>query len=203
MLFRSPGSPLDPVAMDNLGSYTPVVTSFEYLAGPGGGAAIKPMLAESWEPNADGSVWTFKLRSGIKWHDGSDFTSADVVATMERMIAAGKLAAYMDPGAPKAIDDLTVEMTLKSPDGQFPYQVSIWNPQTVITPADYETGTTLDARPAGTGAFKLTSFDVATGCKFEANADYWAASPSSTASSSSSRTTWPLRSVVCRVAQPT
>ena len=87
---QRPGSPLDPVAMDNLGSYTPVVTSFEYLAGPGGGAAIKPMLAESWEPNADGSVWTFKLRSGIKWHDGSDFTSADVVATMERMIEIGR-----------------------------------------------------------------------------------------------------------------
>ena len=175
---QRPGSPLDPVAMDNLGAYTPVVTCFEYLCGPTPGSPVlAPMLAESWEPNADGSEWTFTLRSGVKWHDGSDFTSADVVATMERMIAAGKLSAYMDPGGCTAVDDLTVKMTLLGPDGQFPYNVCHWNPQTVITPADFETGTTLDGRPTGTGAFKLDSFDAATGAKFSANAEYWGGKP--------------------------
>jgi peptide/nickel transport system substrate-binding protein len=174
---QRPGSPLDPVAMDNLGAYTPVVTCFEYLCGPGEGAGLAPMLAESWEPNADGSAWTFNLRKGVKWHDGTDFTSADVVATMERMIEAGKLSAYMDPGGCVAVDDSTVTMNLKGPDGQFPYNVCHWNPQTVITPAAFATGTTLDQSPNGTGAFKLTKFDVAVGATFEANADYWGGKP--------------------------
>ena len=82
---QRPGSPLDPVAMDNIGSYTPVVQSFEYLCGKGEGAALAPMLAESWSPNDDGSVWTFNLRQGVKWHTGGDFTAADVVATMGRL----------------------------------------------------------------------------------------------------------------------
>jgi peptide/nickel transport system substrate-binding protein len=174
---QRPGSPLDPVAMDNLGAYTPVVTAFEYLCGPGEGAALAPMLAESWEPNADGSVWTFNLRKGVKWHDGTDFTSADVVATMDRMIEAGKLSAYMDPGGCTAVDDHTVTMTLTAPDGQFPYNVCHWNPQTVITPAAFTTGTTLDQAPNGTGAFKLAKYDVAMGATFEANADYWGGRP--------------------------
>jgi peptide/nickel transport system substrate-binding protein len=175
---QRPGSELDPILMDNLGAYTPVVTAFEYLCGPGGGAALAPMLAESWEPNADGSEWTFKLRSGVKWHTGGDFTSADVVATMDRLsIESGKLAAYLTPGATTAVDDLTVTMKLIAPDGQFPYNVSIWNPQTVITPADYVAGTTLDKRPDGTGAFKLDSYDVATGAQFSANADWWGGKP--------------------------
>lgn len=174
---QRPGSPLDPVAMDNLGAYTPVVTAFEYLAGPGGGAALAPMLAEEWTPNDDGSKWTFKLRQGVKWHSGADFTSADVVATMDRMVEAGKLSSYMDKGGCAAIDDFTVEFTLKNPDGQFPYNVCHWNPQTVITPKDYATGTTLDAKPDGTGPFKLDSFDVSTGAKFSKNDAWWGGVP--------------------------
>ncbi len=173
---QKPGSPLDPVAMDNLGSYTPVVTAFEYLCGKGEGAALAPMLAESWTPNDDGSVWTFKLRSGVTWHDSKPFTSADVVATLDRL-APGNLQAYIVEGAAKAVDELTVDVTLNAPDGQFPYQVSLYNPQSVITPVDYVAGSTLDAKPNGTGAFKFDTFDVATGCTFVRNDAWWGGTP--------------------------
>jgi peptide/nickel transport system substrate-binding protein len=174
---QKPGSPLDPVAMDNLGSYTPVVTAFEYLCGPGEGAELAPMLAESWTPNDDGSVWTFNLRPGVTWHaDGAAFTSADVVASLDRL-SATNLAAYIVEGAAKAVDDLTVEVTLNAPDGQFPYAVSLWNPQSVITPVDYPLGTTLDAKPNGTGAFKLEKFDIATGATFVKNDSWWGGDP--------------------------
>ncbi|MFN8022439.1 MAG: ABC transporter substrate-binding protein [Acidimicrobiales bacterium] len=173
---QRPGSPLDPVGMDNLGTYTIVATPLEYLCGKGEGAALAPMLAESWSPNDDGSVWTFKLRSGVTWHDGSPFTSADVVATLDRL-APGNLAAYIVEGAAKAIDDLTVEVTLNAPDGQFPYQVSLWNPQSLIAPASFASGTTLDKTPVGTGPFKLDSFDVATGAKFVRNDTWWGGTP--------------------------
>jgi peptide/nickel transport system substrate-binding protein len=173
---QKPGSPLDPVAMDNLGTYTVVSQCFEYLCGKGEGAALAPALAESWSPNDDGSVWTFKLRSGVTWHDGTPFTSADAVATMDRL-AGSNLKAYLVAGATKAIDDLTIEMTLLSPDGQFPYQVSLYNPQSLITPVSFVAGSTLDGTPTGTGAFKLDSYDVATGAKFSRNDAWWGGVP--------------------------
>ena len=172
---QKPAGPLDPVAMANLGTYTPVVTCFEYLVACLG-SEVKPMLAESWTHNADGSVWTFKLRKGVKWHDGKPFTSADVVATMDRL-AASNLKASLKAGSTKAIDDLTVEITLLGPDAGFPQQVGAYNPQSVITPVDYVLGTTLDKSPNGTGAFKLTKYDAATGATFDANADYWGGKP--------------------------
>ena len=169
---QRPGSPLDPIAMDNIGSYTPVVMSMEYLCGKGEGAALAPMLAESWSPNDDGSVWTFKIRQGVKWHGGTDFTAADVVGALDRL-APTNLAAYIDPGSAVATDASTVTVTLKNPDGQFPYQVSPYNPQAVITPPDYEIGTLFDQKPNGTSAFKLESYDVATGAKYVRFDEWW------------------------------
>jgi peptide/nickel transport system substrate-binding protein len=175
IVSQKPAGPLDPVAMADLGTYFPVVTAFEYLVDALGGD-VRPMLAESWKPNADGSVWTFVLRQGVKWHDGTPFTSADVVATMDRL-AGSNLKASIAAGSTKAIDDFTVEITLLSPDGQFPQQVGAYNPQSVITPKDFALGTTLDQRKTGTGAFKLTRYDAATGATFEANADWWNGKP--------------------------
>lgn len=175
IVAQKPAGPLDPVAMADLGTYFPVVTAFEYLVDALGGD-VRPMLAESWKPNADGSVWTFVLRQGVKWHDGTPFTSADVVATMDRL-AGSNLKASIAAGSTKAIDDFTVEITLNNPDGQFPQQVGAYNPQSVITPKDFALGTTLDQRKTGTGAFKLTRYDAATGATFEANADWWNGKP--------------------------
>ena len=172
---QTPAGPLDPVAMAELGSYGPVVQCFEYLVNTLG-ATLSPMLAESWKPNADGSVWTFALRKGVKWQDGKPFTAADVVATMDRL-AGSNLKAYIVEGSTKAIDDNTVEITLNSPDGQFPYQVGPYNPQSVITPKDYVLGTTLDKSPNGTGAFMLTTYDAATGASFAANPNWWGGKP--------------------------
>lgn len=168
---QRPGSPLDPVAMDNIGSYTPVVMSLEYLAGVGEGAALAPMLAESWSPNDDGSVWTFNIRQGVKWHSGDDFTAEHVVGALDRL-AASNLSAYIDPGS-AVVDGTSVVVTLKNPDGQFPYQVSPYNPQSVMTPPDYAPGTLFDQNPNGTSAFKLDSYDVATGANYVRFDDWW------------------------------
>ena len=173
---QRPGSPLDSIAMDNIGSYTPVVMSMEYLCGKGEGAALAPMLAESWSPNDDGSVWTFKIRQGVTWHDGKAFAATDVVGALDRL-APTNLAAYIDPGSAVATDESTVTITLKNPDGQFPYQVSPYNPQAVITPPDYEIGTLFDQKPNGTSAFKLESYDVATGAKYVRFDAWWGGKP--------------------------
>lgn len=177
---QKPAGPLDPVAMQDLGSYGVVGQCFEYLAGLGEGTDIGPSLAESWEPNEDGSVWTFTLRSGVTWQDGSDFTSADVAATMDRLVEAGNsgLKGVIKVGAVDTTSPDIAVFTLESPNGNFPYLVSLYNSQSCITPTSYETGTTLDASPNGTGPFRLDSFDAATGASFVVNPDWWGSAPS-------------------------
>jgi peptide/nickel transport system substrate-binding protein len=170
---------VDPVAMQDLGGYGIVSQSMEFLCTltPKDLVTIGPGLATEWTPNADGSVWTFKLRPNVKWHDGTPFTADDVVATMERLVAAGNsgLKGVLPAGGAKATDANTVTMTLASPNGNFPYLVSVFNAQTVITPKAYAAGTTLDKVPAGTGAWKLKagSYNTQTGATFERNPDWW------------------------------
>ncbi len=168
---------IDPVAMQDLGGYGIVSQSFEFLCTltPKNLVDIGPGLATKWTPNADGTVWTFDLRQGVKWQDGTPFTSADVVATMERLVKAGNsgLKGVLGPGGAVATDPNTVTFTLLGANGNFPYLVSVFNAQTVITPAAYVAGTTLDKQPAGTGAWKLTNYNPQTGATFARNDDWW------------------------------
>ena len=177
---QKPAGPLDPVGMQDLGTYGIIAQCFEFLCTLGEDD-IAPGLAESWEPNEDGSVWTFNLRQGVKWHDGTDFTSADVAATMDRLVEFGNsgLQGVIEAGAVDATDPAVAVFNLVSANGNFPYLVSVYNAQTVITPVDYPVGTTLDEKPNGTGPFKFVvdAWDPATGATFERNADWWGGPP--------------------------
>jgi peptide/nickel transport system substrate-binding protein len=169
---------IDPVAMQDLGGYGITSQSFEFLATAdpkGSQSTIVPGLALKWTPNADGSVWTFDLRQNVKWHDGTPFTADDVVATMERLVKAGNsgLKGVLPAGGTVAKDANTVVFTLAGANGNFPYLVSVFNAQTLITPKAYAAGTTLDKVPAGTGAWKLKTYNAQTGASFERNPDWW------------------------------
>ncbi len=173
---QRPAASLDPVAMQDLGAYGLIAQSFEFLAAldPATGD-IGPGLATEWSPNDDNTVWTFKLRQGVTWQDGSPLTGEDVVESMKRLVVAGNagLKGVIDEASTKVVDAETVEFTLVSANGNFPYLVSVFNAQSVITPASYATGTTLDAMPNGTGAWKLESYDNATGARFVRNDAWW------------------------------
>jgi len=167
---------IDPVGMQDLGGYGITAQSFEFLCTlNSAGNDIAPGLALKWTPNADGTVWTFDLRQGVKWHDGSPFTADDVVASMERLVAAGNsgLKGILPPGGAVATDANTVTFTLTGGNGNFPYLVSVFNAQTLITPKAYVAGTTLDKVPAGTGAWKLLTYNQQSGATFERNPDWW------------------------------
>jgi len=169
-------SGLDPLNMLDLGTYSVLSQSFEYLAGLGDDGNIAPTaLATEWTPNEDASQWTFALRPGVTWQDGTPFTSADVAATIDRMVVAGAgLAGVVSEGAVETPDDLTAVVNLDASNGNFPVLVSIFNPQSLITPVDYADGTTLDDRPAGTGAWIYESFDPSTfTVKFTPNPNWW------------------------------
>ncbi len=169
-------SGLDPLNMLDLGTYCVVTQSFEYLVGLADDGGIGPTaLATEWTPNDDASQWTFQLRDGVMWQDGTPFTSADVAATLDRMAEAnaGVGGAWV-VGSTETPDDLTVVMNLENPNGNLPVLVSIYNAQSPITPVDYASGTTLDESPNGTGAWVLDSFDPTTFTStFVPNPNWW------------------------------
>ena len=112
-------SGLDPLNMLDLGTYSVLSQSFEYLVGlaPDGNIGATG-LASEWTANADGSAWTFKLRDGVTWHDGTPFTSADVAATVDRMVVAGAgLAGVVSEGAVETPDAMTAVVNLDKPNG--------------------------------------------------------------------------------------
>ena len=178
--IQTPSSPLDPVAIFDLGTYSVLSQSFEYLIGvENDGVTVGATgLATGWSSNETGDVWTFNLRQGVKWQDGSDFTSADVAATMDRMVEANNagLGSVLAAGSTDASDPAVAVITLVSPNGNFPVLVSTFNAQSLITPADYVLGTTLDGRPAGTGAWILDSYVEGQSVKFSPNPTWWGGS---------------------------
>ena len=120
---QRPAGPLDPVAMIDLASYGITAQSFEFLCTLAPNATdIAPGLAESGRRTPDNKVWTFKLRQGVKWQDGKDFTSADVVATMERLVAAGNsgIKGVIDKGSAVATDPNTVTFNAGQRQRQLP-----------------------------------------------------------------------------------
>ena len=90
-------------------------------------------------------------------------------------MAAGNsgLKGVLGPGGAVATDANTVTFTLIGGNGNFPYLVSVFNAQTLITPKAYVAGTTLDKSPNGTGAWKLATYNQQTGATFTRNDAWW------------------------------
>jgi peptide/nickel transport system substrate-binding protein len=141
--------------------------------------ALQPMLALSWSPNKDGSVWTFKLRPGVNFHNASPMTADDVVYTFQQLAdpknASNALSTFqgvLSPAGVKKVDASTVEFHLEAPNGNFPYLVSSDNYNAIIVPK----GTDFSKWQStfiGTGAFKLASYTQGVGAQFTANPGYW------------------------------
>jgi len=169
---------LDPVNMLDFAVYAHIAQTIEYLVGVGPDGNISPEagLSTGWTPNDTLDVWTFDLRQGVKWHDGSDFTSADVAASMDRLVEAENagLDGVIEAGSTDSSDPSKAVIQLINPNGNFPVLVSMFNSQSGITPADYELGTLLNERPVGTGPFMLTDYSEGEGlANFVRNPDWW------------------------------
>ena len=83
---------------------------------------VEPALAESWEPSEDGLEYTFHLRKGVLFHDGTELTASDVVFTAKRLITIGQGFAYLYTSTIKDVvadDDYTVRFILNAPYGPF------------------------------------------------------------------------------------
>jgi peptide/nickel transport system substrate-binding protein len=174
-----PATEPNPIIVKDEGGAGLLGSTGEFLSFSNEQLELEPRLAESWEPNADGTEWTFKIRQGVTFHSGATLTANDVKTTFETLVnpknasnALSALGGVLSPGNTEAPDDATVVFHLDAPNGNFPTLVSSANYNAIIIPADLDPadwGKTFD----GTGPFKLESFTPKVGAKFVRNDAYW------------------------------
>ncbi|MFC0216956.1 ABC transporter substrate-binding protein [Pseudochelatococcus lubricantis] len=137
-----------------------------------------PLLATDWSVSGDGLRYTFKLRQGVRWHDGKDFTSADVAFSIFRLKEAhprGSIT-YQNLVAVETPDPHTAIVVLSKPA---PYLITALSssespivPKHVFEALPLQQGQTL-ATAIGTGPFKLVEWVPGSHLIFDRNPDYW------------------------------
>ena len=174
----TPSGAIEPVSVADQGGLLPLQMAGDFLIMDGPDLMLRPMLATSWKPNEDGSVWTFALRPGVKFHDGRVMTADDVVASIDRLAdpanGSNALSAFkgvLSKGGTTKVDDLTVRFTLDAPNGNFPYYVSSDNYNAIILPADYKGD--FEQTFNATGPFKLEKYTPKVSASFVRNPNYW------------------------------
>ncbi len=113
---------IDPAVGSDFSSTSALCNLYDTLVFPNTEGGVDPNVAESWQTSADGLTWTFNLKKGIKFHNGSELTASDVAFSMDRILEIGEGLAYVFLGAVEsatAVDDYTVEFKLAEPSGLF------------------------------------------------------------------------------------
>ncbi|MBS3943381.1 MAG: ABC transporter substrate-binding protein [Dethiobacter sp.] len=129
-------------------------------------------VAESWEPDETGTIWTFNLRRGIKFHDGKEMTSRDVKFTFDRLrdpaVGAATVTLYSNIQDITAPDDYTVVFHLKNPNPDF--LKDLFDYHALIMDAD---NTDFAVNWNGTGPFIIESYLPEDRIIFRRNPNYW------------------------------
>jgi peptide/nickel transport system substrate-binding protein len=181
---QAPAAAINPLTVSDAGGLCMLAQTGEFLAFDDNQALqLKPMLATAWKPTKDGSVWTFSLRQGVKFHDGSPMTADDVVYTFQQLAdpknASNALSTFtgvLKPDGVVKVDANTVAFHLEAANGNFPYIVSSDNYNAIIVPKGTNFGG-WQKTFMGTGPFKLKSYTQNVGANFIANPSYWGGAP--------------------------
>src|SRR5215472_1259747 len=175
----TPTSAINPVTVADQGGLDMLGQTGEYLALSTQTLTLKPVLATSWSPNSKADVWTFKIRQGVKFHNGQPLTADDVVYTYQLQTdpkgKANALSAFGGVLVPSGVvkkDAYTVEFHLSAPNGNFPYLTSSDNYNMIILPKNYDPAK-WESSFIGTGPFKLQSYTQKVGAAFVRNEAYW------------------------------
>ncbi len=146
---------------------------FEGITRIGPDGSVQPGLAESWEISDDGKVYTFKLRTGVKFHDGADFSADDVKFSIERAMAEDSVnpqkQLYSAIETVEVVDPATVKITLKQPQGAFLWNMG-WGEAAIVSPKSADTN---KEKPIGTGPFKFENWAKGSSITLVKNPDYW------------------------------
>lgn len=174
----------------------------EYLTKTGYDNITRPYLLESWEASDDLKTWTLRLRQGVKWHNGRDFTADDVVWNINHVLdpdtgssVLGLMKGYLleeyetdqkddagkaimstrlwDANAIEKVDDHTVRLNAKTPQLAVPEHLFHY-PFPMLDP---EEGGKFGAGSNGTGPFELVEHQIGIKSVLKARSDYWGEGP--------------------------
>jgi peptide/nickel transport system substrate-binding protein len=179
-IIPPPVGKLDPWTYLDQGGLETGSIAGEFLVRATRSLKLVPEIATSWKSNANATVWTYKLRAGVKFQNGQAVTADDVVATFNRLIdpnsgsqALSAFKGVLSSGGIVKVDNQTVAFHLDAPNASFPYLTSSTTYQAIILPANTQPG---DFQKGGnaTGAFKLTSYTPGVGAKYDRFTGWWA-----------------------------
>lgn len=141
-----------------------------------------PGLAEKWESDSEGKVWTYTIRAGMKWSDDQPLTAKDVAWTYNQMmekselaVANGGLVENFD--TVEATDDTTLVITLKKPQAPVPGQEIPVVPEHVWSKVDKPGEFKNDKDTVGSGPFQLESYEANKSVTLKANPNFWRGAP--------------------------
>jgi len=202
--FLGDATSLNPVVATDGQSYIAEWPMFDGLVELDATLGVKPLLAESWEVSRDGLTYTFKLKKGVRWHDGKPFTARDVAFTFysvldpkvttphrayfDALVGFPELTAKDNPKKPEelaqkpieVLDDHTVRFRLRYPYGAF--LAVLVSPRAGIIPEHLLKGQDLNTaefnrKPVGTGPFKFVEWKRGDRLVMEANPAYHGGRP--------------------------
>jgi peptide/nickel transport system substrate-binding protein len=180
----TPTTEPNPLLVNDTGGVALISQTGEFLIVSevvGGDLRLRPVLATSWRANADASVWTFRLRKGVRFHDGQAMTARDVAYSFKLQSdpksvsnALSTFKGVLSPDGVHEVDDFTIAFHLEAPNGNFPYLCSSDNYNMIILPHGYDPHD-WPKTFIGTGPFKLKNYTSQQSAAFVRNPDYWGA----------------------------
>ncbi|MCE2490386.1 MAG: ABC transporter substrate-binding protein, partial [Anaerolineae bacterium] len=178
---------IDPHVGSDFSSSISITNIYDTLIFPNPAGGVDPWVAESWDVSEDGLTYTFHLRDGVLFHDGSPVQASDIVYSYNRLKEIGEGFSYLLPGAAvDAPDDSTVQITLENPDPLFTLRLSrFFFVNEDLVRANYDTGSDLYGEhgdygkewlltnDAGSGPYQVSKFNLAEQLEMSRFSGYW------------------------------
>lgn len=169
---------LDPHKTSAYYSFEVLENVYDTLVEPDADLKMQPSLASSWTTSKDQLTWTFKLRNGVTFSDGSPLDSQDVVYSYQRIIKQKLNSAYKFSTVKSitAPDKSTVVMKLSAPTPNLLANVGGFKGVAIVEKSNVDSGA-IKTKPVGSGPFKVASYTSGDSIKLVRNNKYWGAKP--------------------------
>jgi peptide/nickel transport system substrate-binding protein len=169
---------LDPAKSSAYFTFQVLENVYDTLVEPDENLEMQPALAESWDLSEDQLTWTFHLRDGVTFHDGSELTADDVVYSFDRIIDEELSPAwrFSSVESVEAVDPQTVAITVTAPTPNLLSSIGGYKGLAIVSEENVTSGDITTA-PVGTGPFSLTEFASGDHITLAANPDYWGGAP--------------------------
>jgi len=175
----TPVGAINPITINDQGGLELLGNVAEFLVFTDHQGGYHPWLATTWSANSDASVWTFKIRQGVKFNDGTPMTVDDVVYSFQIQSdpksagnALSQFGGFLTPDGVQKVDNETVAFHLEAPNNGFVDAVSEDNYNMVVVPKGTDPGKYEKTFP-GTGRFMMSSYTPNVGATYVRNPHYW------------------------------